>query len=428
MAFLTDNPGNIMTSRGARALLDDIRKRLSARMAEMESRDYLALMHKIRDELLREESVNSWIADEIASLQDKLVALRLPDDIRPLHDRLTELSARHFTARSSVSTLHELSGRSLETLLATATTIAADLLRQEGDGEPGCAWTLLASDDLGRREATLKGHNAIIFIHEDGPADLQEYFKLLALRLMAILGECGISLKIGLHRNGHVFWHGSLNRWRELLMESTGAPPDGQPAKDILTDALQADRYARAIEIIADIRPICGDMQLAGRVTEMTDAFLARERSREQFRQLARRVATMPVALGIFGRFRTARSGKHRGEFSLEEMATRPLIASVRMMAIASGIRERSTGERIRALLATGNLGVALADRLLVALHDFGRCRIELEMTERVEGEEYYFNPDLLPDRARERFRAGLEDLTTLQRLAYQQIVEAEQQ
>lgn len=426
MAFVTNNPGNIMTSRAAKTLLDDIHKRLSTRMAEMESRDCLGLMHRIREALVQEENVDSWIAAEFASLRAGLAAVRLVDELGPLYGRLSELAGRHFKTRSSVSTLHEFSGLALETLLATAMTIACEMLRTEGDEPDGCAWTLLVSDGLGRREATRKGHNAIIFIHGDGPADVRDYFRRLALQLMAILRECAMPLHLGLQRHPLAFWHGSLDGWRAQILEATGAAPVGQAAGDAAGGPAQGEQYGRIIELMADIRPLCGDMELAGRVTEMADAILARERQREPFRQLARRVATMPVALGIFGRFRTAMTGKHRGEFSLEEMATRPLVASVRLLAIAAGIRETSTPQRIKALLAGGSLGVALADRLLVALHDFVSCQVELEMGERGEGEDYYFNPDVLADEARGRFKAGLEDLTTLQRLVYQQLVEVE--
>lgn len=426
MAFVTNNPDNIMTSRAAKSLLDDIHKRLASKMAEMESRDALALMHRVREGLVQEENVDTWIGAEFASLRERLAATRLVDELGPLHERLIELATRHFQARASVSTLHEFCGLALETLLDTAMVIARETLRQEGHEPEGASWALLASDGLGRRETTRKGQSAIIFIHGDGPAGAHEYFHHLALQLMAILNECHMPLHLGLHRNHRAFWHGTLDDWRLQLLEATGAPPTGQAAGDAGVGPVQAEQYARAIELMADLRPLCGDTGLAGRVTEMAGAILAWERQREPFRQFARRVATMPVALGIFGRFRTAMTGKHRGEFSLDEMATRPLVSSVRLLALVASIRETSTTERIKALLASGNIGVALADRMLVALHDFGRCQVELEIAERVEGEDYFFNPDVLTDSARDRFKAGLEDLTTLQRLVYQQMVEVE--
>lgn len=417
MAFVTNNPGNIMTSRAAKSLLDDIHSRLAARMADMESRDYLALMQRLREELLREENVDAWIADEYATLRSRLAETRLVDELHPLYQRLTALANRHFQARSSVSTLHEYSCHALETLLSAALNIAGEMLRREGHHQERRSWALLASDGLGRREATLRGHNAIVFLHGD---DDNGYYHLLALQLLAIMEECGIPLHLGLQRNGHIFWHGPLTAWHEELLEATG----GRAATSSPPGSVESEAYSRAIEIMADLRPLCGDRELAGRATEMVSAMLFRERSREPFRQYALRVATMPVALGIFGRFRTAMTGKHRGEFSLEEMAIRPLVASVRILSLSEGIRETSTVERIKALLVNGNLGVALADRLLVALHDFVRCQVGLESGEHSAGGDYFFNPAVLNDEEKERFKAGLEDLTTLQRLVYQQYVE----
>jgi signal-transduction protein with cAMP-binding, CBS, and nucleotidyltransferase domain len=419
MAFVTNNPGNIMTSRAAKALLEGIHGRLGTRMAEMESRDYLALLHRFREELLAEENIDAWIADEFAALRGRLAEVRLVDELCPLYERLRELTIRHFRARTSVSTLHDYGSQSLETLLSTALSIAATMLHTDLHGEKN-GWALFASDGLGRRETTRKGHNAIIFIHDDEEGNHHEHYHLLALQLMAILNECGIAPHFGLQRNGHIFWHGSINEWRQQLLEATGGASAGPAA----SEPLETEQYAHALEILTDLRLLCGDRGVASRVTEMADAILSWERSREPFRQYALRVATMPVALGIFGRFRTAMTGKHRGEFSLEEMAIRPLVASVRILAVAAGIHETSTAERIKALLVNGTLGVALADRLLVALHDFTRCQIELELGEATDGDEYFFNPDVLSGEARERFKAGLEDLTTLQRHVYQQYVE----
>lgn len=425
MAFVTNNQGSIMTSRAAKGLLEELHRRLAQRMADMESHDYLALLSKVRDELLREENVDAWVNEEMAALRDRLAAARLVDDLKPLCAKLTELTTRHFQARSSVGSFQEFTCSFVETLLATAARLAEDLLRLEGHAQQNVSWCLLSSDSLGRREATRKGHNAILFIHGDAAAEQKEYLHHLALRLVAILRECAMPLHIGLQRNGHVFWHGSLSEWREFLQRSTDATA-GQSTGSA-SDHHQEESYARTIEIMADLRPLCGDTTLAGQITDTAEAFLNRERERDQFRHLARRVATMPVALGIFGRFRTARSGKHRGEFSLEEMATGPLVSSVRIMAILAGIRQTSTTERIKSLIASGSIGVTLADRLLVALHEFVRCQIELEMSERIDGEGYFFNPGLLDDRARERLKTGLEDLTTLQRLLYQQITEVDQ-
>jgi len=416
-----------LSSRGSRRLLESIQKRLAFRMAELETGESLALLRRIRDELLSEESLDSSMAAEFNATMAKLSEARLAHELPPLYARLCDTSRRHFATRSSAGTFQEFLSTTLETLLVTSCTIAVEHLRQEGEPAPQGSWCLLAADSLGRMESTLGGQNCIILAHEESDAQSHQYFHRLAIRLMAILADCGIPTQPGLRGGGTIFWHGSIGNWREQLLDSIGPMVPGQSGGGGKFDPAMATPYDRGIELIADLRPIWGDKDLSDRVMEMSAAFLAWESQREEFRQLARRVATMPVALGMFGRFRTARSGSHRGQFSMEEMATRPLVASVRMLAILSGIRETSTAARIRALLAGGGLGVAIADRLLLALNEFVRCQIKLEIAHGGEGEEYFLNPDVLGHVSRERLKSGLEDLTTLQRLLYQQIAEVSQ-
>jgi len=427
MAFMTNNAESIMTSRAARKLLEEMQRRLALRMSDMESRDYLALLHRVRDELLREESVDTGISAEIEALRARLGDARLVDDLVPLCSQLSELAVRHFQARSSVSMLQEFTCSFLETLLCTVAKLAEEQLRLEGYGRREKSWSLFASDCLGRQEATQGCSNAILLIHDEHSLEGNGYFRLMASRLMAILNECSMPMQRGLQRNGNIFWSGSLDEWRDLL---GGSLNRRQPARDQANtqayNAGQEEIYARTLEIMADLRPICGDNDLALQTLELTWGILDKELQGENFRQFARRTATMPVALGIFGRFRTARTGKHRGEFSLEELALMPLIASVRAMAIASGIRETATTARIKALMVAGSIGVTLADRLLLGLYDFIRHQIEMDMNRQVNGDEHFFNPDQLTDDAKDRFKAGLEDLTTLQRLLYQQIVEVD--
>ena len=64
------------------------------------------------------------------------------------------------------------------------------------------------------------------------------------------------------------------------------------------------------------------------------------------------------------------------------------------------------------------------ADRLLIAYHDFMKIFVELELAENRANDKVFFNPDSLDEPGRERFREGLEEITTLQRLVYQQLVE----
>lgn len=419
MALANNNSGNgIMASRAASAMLDDIHKRLALRMAALESEDQLALLHKVSAELLQEERIDTWMADEIAALRERLASVHDAGELKPLCDKLATLTDKYFKARASVITVHELTTAFLEALLSSALALASGLLALEGHYPADISCAILAADALGRRESTQRGHNTIILIHAANEQTNSEYFHLLALRVMAILTECAIPVHRNHHKGGNWFWFGSLPEWYGLLDGTFAAA--GQPATPL------EELFPRLVEAVADLRPIAGDINLANSIAAGSKQRLVAALGGDRFHQYARRVVTLPVALGIFGRFKTARTGKHRGEFSLEELATNPLIASARVMALVNGITATATVDRIKALLANGNLGVALAERLLVAFHDFVRCQIEMELNAQTNGTTYFFNPSALEESARERFKSGLEDLTTLQRLAYQQIVEVE--
>jgi CBS domain-containing protein len=62
------------------------------------------------------------------------------------------------------------------------------------------------------------------------------------------------------------------------------------------------------------------------------------------------------VALGFFGRIVTQGAGGHAGEVDLKLNGTMPLVAAVRLQALARGIVETGTRARIAGLVAQGAL------------------------------------------------------------------------
>jgi signal-transduction protein with cAMP-binding, CBS, and nucleotidyltransferase domain len=179
------------------------------------------------------------------------------------------------------------------------------------------------------------------------------------------------------------------------------------------------------VEFLADTRPICGDPTLAQEVIDIHRRLLASLPTSEPFRQLATEVAAMPVALGLFGRFRTVRSGANRGGIPLTEQVLAPLCNVIRVLAIACGAGVTGTRERIRQVMVVGAIGVTLAESIDAAFIYIAGERIRLELAADQSGDELFLNPDELAEEKREQLHTGLEYVTTLQRLAYQQLVEA---
>jgi signal-transduction protein with cAMP-binding, CBS, and nucleotidyltransferase domain len=240
------------------------------------------------------------------------------------------------------------------------------------------------------------------------------------MRFMAVLSVCFPSVSRNLNSPSQ-FWYGSDLEWRET---AAGRLEVGK--RDSLTEE-SVSRFSSILETVADMRMVCGDLELGQSVLETGRKLLADCVQSGIFWRLAKDISTMPVAIGIFGRFKTARRGKNRGKFDLKEMAIDPLASAVRILSLSCGGSETSFSGRIKSILAGGNMGVALADRLLIAYQDFMRERIRLELAGRKEADGLFFKPDTLDEESGERFRAGMEDVTTLQRLVHQQLVEVEQ-
>ena len=387
--------------------MDAFWKSLVGRMADMDADQCRKLLLQVRTELVAEESVDAAIDAEIAELSAKLSAARFSDELKMINARLVALVAAHFKSRGSVSAVHEYSTACREQLLATALTLAVDSLSLEGLTVPAARYALLAFGNLGRREIRLSGAGPLVLVFEDGSSAGAEYSHRIALRLEAILIECSLSADTKAN-SGSRFWFGPVSRWlQEVGNGFAGA--DGS--------------FATTFEMVADCRCLCGDKALAERALDTAGSLMHDKLGNDGFRQYAKSVANMPFALGIFGRLRTARTGKHRGEFSLEDLAITPLINAVRILAVHEGIIETATTARIWSLLKSGSLSVNLANRLLAAFHNFIRYQTELELQPDGNGKRF-FNPDAFGDDARELFKDGLEDIGTLQRLVYQQIVE----
>lgn len=411
MATVSNSANNdLFPARSSGVFMDAFWKSLSGRMAVMEGEECLQLLQQVRGELVAEEAVDAAIFAEIETLLAMLPGARFSDEIKEISGRIVSLVAKHFKARSSVSAVHYYSTACREKLLGTGLTLAAELLKLEGVTAPTDCHALLACGDLGRSETRMRSAGPLLLITADSFSGGEENIHLLALKLEAILIEC--RLPFAAETNNNRFWHGSVARWLKGVESGFAGENEGRKSS-----------FAQTFEMVADSRCLCGDDALAGLALARAGSLLQDKLQSEDFRRYAKSVANMPVALGMFGRFRTVRTGKHRGEFSLEDLAIAPLIAAVRILAVHQGITVTATAARIRSLLEAGILSVNLAERLLTVFQDFIRYQLELEISSNGNG-KLFCNPEALHDEVRDRFKDGLEDIGTLQRLVYQQIVE----
>ncbi len=411
--------GTILPAKSTKELVDELRKSLSMRISETGASEALQLLYGIKTELDAELALGRVITEEINKLTKVLPEINTADEIKPVAAKYAQLITGFFTARSSVSTVCTLSRSFCEKLVETAFNHAVMLLASEGRKNPATPWTVQVSGELGREESVFGKKSGIFFIYRETADVSSDYFKELALRFMAILVICLPNLSRNMNSPA-IFWFSSESDWKATVVAAFSGEKTGSRLKS------SEIAFPWIVETISDLRPVCGDRDFGQSVNAFGRKQLADSLRSEYFWHYAKEIAVMPVALGIFGRIKTLHSGINRGKFELEEFALTPLTAATRILATACGAVEATFAGRMQAILAAGRIGVALADRLLIAHEDLMREMIRLELETQQETTQFFFNPDSLSEESKERFKAGLEDITTLQRLVYQQLVEVE--
>jgi signal-transduction protein with cAMP-binding, CBS, and nucleotidyltransferase domain len=401
-------------------LAEEFRRNLVARILREESSESLEILHGIKTELLKELSAGRRIPEEIGQLTARLPEVKIADELKISMERFLQLAAELYRTRSSVSSTFTLAQAFYDRLITTAFDHTLDILEKEGLKLSDLSWVILVSGEMGRGESILGSRSRFFFIYREPVEIPREDITELAMRFMAVLSLCFPFISRNLN-NHSAFWFGPDTEWQRTaagLHKTANADNWNRSG---------GKTFAQLLDIAADMRIVCGDHDFGLSIVESGRRLLADCMQSETFRHLAKDIATMPVAIGIFGRLKTVSTGKNRGKIDLKGMAIDPLAAAVRLLSLTGSRHETSFAGRVKSILAAGNMGVSLADRLLIAYQDFMRERIRLELIGPMGPEGLFLNPDDLDEESRERFKAGLEDITTLQRLVHQQLVEVEQ-
>ncbi len=423
---------DILTSRAAIGMIEEWRKLLTIRVASLAPGEESALLSELRARLSDELALEEQLAAQLTVLETALTTASFQDELATVCRRFTVLAGDHFRYRRSVIATQYICNGFRDRLLAKTLSLIEELLVPEYGPAPA-PYTLLAAGTSGRLEQSLSGCSDYFLIH-DGNNDCADYFSRFVVLLMALFKECGL-LVLSRHAPlGEYFWQGSVSDWESMvdreLRSGETKPRPPLPVLPTLTGPTWGpqplrEEYTLMIATLLDLRPVWGDERLAAATLEHSRMVLGREETMDGYRQLSRKIAAMPVAVGLFGWFRVARSGDHRGEFSLEQLALAPLIMTVRLCARQWGINTTSTVARIKGIFAAGRIGVELAERVLRAYHEFTSYKIEMEIRQSLDGGEFFFNPEELTADAAERFKDGLEAVVSLQKLFHQALVEA---
>ncbi len=277
------------------------------------------------------------------------------------------------------------------TAISDAATVRLIQLGEQKLGPAPVPWCWLGFGSQARAEQLLGADqdNGIVISDEYRP-EHAGWFASLAQYVCDGLNECGY-----VYCNGEVMattdqWRQPLAAWRDTV---------GRWARAPTPDAVMR------VSIFFDLRAIHGDSELCAAL-QQTMLDTAGQNTIFQAALAASALDNRPP-LGIFRRFVVDRNGEHADELDLKKRGVLPVTEIVRLHALANGVAEVNTSERIEALAAKGALTLVDSRNLADALACVQQQRLKHQCEQILAGEtaNNFIDPRNLPKMAKEQLR-----------------------
>jgi CBS domain-containing protein len=265
------------------------------------------------------------------------------------------------------------------TALSDAITVRLIELAIEEIGPAPVPFCWLGFGSQGRKEQLLGADqdNALLISDEMKPED-ESWFSLLAEYVCNGLNDCG-----------YIYCPGNIMATNNNLR---------QPLKEWMKTVdrwmrTPTERAVMEVSIFFDLRTIYGDNELAKKLqthmlnhTQSNSIFLA---------ALAQNVLSNAPPMGVFRRFVVEQNGEHAHELNLKKRGVIPIIDIVRLHALANGLFEVNTIDRLRALVDCKAMTIVDSRNLQDALQVLMQLRLVHQAEEIVNGQtpSNYVNP-----------------------------------
>lgn len=318
---------------------------------------------------------------EIRLAADVPLLGRLAGEIRRLTARLVEQGVAPEQLTLFVSVLNDrLSQRVIEVV-------------RKRHGWERIGWCWLAFGSEGRLEQTFSSDqdNGLLFeAHGASAAEARDTLLGFAREVNEALDACGFPLCKGNVMASNPELCLSLDEWKAKM----GGWIDNPDPKALLDAA-----------ICFDLRPLTGDASLAQGLREW---LLARTRARPTFlRHMATNALQAKPALGLLGDFVT-----DEGAVNLKLYGVRPFVDAARVYALAFGLAQTATAERLRAAVAELRMAPPEMAAIVDAFLYIQKLRLRIQAQPETPAERANrIDPDTLNDFERrslkEAFRQG---------------------
>lgn len=243
-------------------------------------------------------------------------------------------------------------------------------------GKPPVSYCWIVYGSEGRKEQTFRTDQDNAIIYDDAgerAEDAQKYFSEFALQMKDALERCGIPACTAGYMASNPRWCQPLSVWKKYFSEWIN-----QPTPEAILLSL----------IFFDFRPVHGNLLLA----EQLRAFLGHEAKNKKLflAHMAGIVVKNRPPLGLFGRFRTEKTGDLHGTLNIKLNALCPIVDAVRLSALEMRVYHASTLERLHELRGRFSTVSEFGDDLEQAFEFLMSLRLRHQFAQIQEGA----NPD----------------------------------
>lgn len=262
-----------------------------------------------------------------------------------------------------------------------------------------CSFLVLGSEGRGEQTLTTDQDNALVYADDLADGDIRQLEKF-STHLIDSLIAIGVPSCPGGTMAKNEQWRRSLSQWRTVLDQWFSTP---------------TPEHIINLSMFSDLRMLSGEHSLE---FELKKHVTGRLQGNEMY--LGHMVANLlrfAVPLGWFGKIKTEK-GEHAGQIDLKRAGIFTITEGAKILALAHGVQETGTAQRIERLSEQGVLTQNEADDLTASFYALVHFRLRTQVDAMSAGRE----PDNrirlteLNRMEQERLKTALEGVSSFQR------------
>jgi CBS domain-containing protein len=261
-----------------------------------------------------------------------------------------------------------------------------------------CSFLVLGSEGRGEQTLTTDQDNALVYADDLADGDIRQ-LEGFSTHLIDSLIAIGVPSCPGGIMAKNEQWRRSLSQWRTVLDQWFSTP---------------TPEHIINLSMFSDLRMLSGDHSLE---LELKKHVSGRLQGNELY--LGHMVANLlrfAVPLGWFGKIKTEK-GEHAGQIDLKRAGIFAITEGAKILALAHGVQETGTAQRIELLSKQGVLAQNEADDLTASFYALVNFRLRTQVNAMSAGRQ----PDNrirlteLNRMEQERLKAALEGVRSFQ-------------